>query len=235
MEKSNESYLRWVHRFGRTGTTILIIYILMIPTIICAIYDIFPPISSVILGGIGVFALFIPIGIAEVLSYTPLLGSSCYLTFTTGNVLNLKLPCVINAMKIANVEPNTPEGDAISTVAVALSSILTILIIALGVILLVPLQPLLQTDSVQQATTYMLPALFGGLFLGFLGKGEGEYIVKRKSTAIILPVLLVSLAAKLGILKSGLEGVAIIVMLPITLLSARILWKKGVIEVEKRR
>lgn len=233
LARNDSWYFDWVHRFGRIGTIILIIYILLIPTVVCAVYDIFPPLSAVIIGGIGVFALFVPIGIAEVLSYTPILGSSCYLTMTTGNVLNLKLPCVLNALKIAKVDQNTPEGDAISTVAVAVSSILTIFIIAIGVVLLVPLQPLMQTNTVQQATAYMLPALFGGLFLGLLGKGEGEYVVRGKTTAIILPLILVTLGAKTGILQSGLEGVAIILMLPVTLICARILWKKGIIKVEE--
>lgn len=230
---NNDKYIDWVHRFGRIGTLIALLYMLAIPTIICAVYDCFPPISAIFKGGIGVLALFVPLGISEVLSFTPILGSSSYLTFLTGNIMNLKLPCVINAMKLSKVEQNTPEGDAIATVAVAASSILTMLVIALGVLLIVPLQPLLQTTVVQNATKYMLPALFGGMFLGFLGKGEGEYIIERKLLAIVLPVILVLLASFKGILTSGLEGVAIIFMLPITILSARILWKKGIIKVVK--
>lgn len=236
MEKTNikeDKYINWVHRFGRGGSLIAILYMLAMPTIICTVYDCFPPASAVFKGGIGVLALFVPLGISEVLSYTPMLGSSCYITFLTGNIMNLKLPCVINAMKLAKVEQNTPKGDAIATVAVAASSILTMLIIAIGVLLLTPLQPLLQTPVVQSATKYMLPALFGGMFLGFLGKGEGEYIIKNKLLSIVVPVILVLLASFSGILSSGLEGVAIILMLPVTLISARILWKKGIIQVVK--
>ncbi|MGL5693396.1 MAG: hypothetical protein ACRCXA_04910 [Peptostreptococcaceae bacterium] len=230
---NGDKYLNWTHKYGRIGLFIAILYLLAIPTIICIVYDCFPSVSDVIKGGIGVLALYVPIAIAEVISYTPILGSSCYITFLTGNILNLKLPCVINAMKIANVESNTVEGDAISTVAVAASSILTILIIAIGVIFLVPLQPLLQSDMVQTATKYMLPALFGGMFLGFMGKGDGEYIVENKLLSILIPIIIVSVGCISNILIPGVEGIIIIVMLPVTLISARVLWKKGIIRVVK--
>ena len=235
MEKNkSDDYTEWVHKFGRIGAGIAILYMLAIPTIISAVYDAFPPISAVVKGGIGVLALFVPLGISEVISYTPILGSSSYLTFLTGNILNLKLPCVINALKLSKVDQNTPEGDAIAAVAVAVSSILTMVIVMLGVLLIVPLRPVLETPMVQKATAYMLPSLFGGMFLGLLGKGDGEYVVEKKLLAIVLPVAIVSIATMLGVLKSGLEGIAIILMLPITLIVARILWKKGIIKVTKR-
>ncbi|MDK2868763.1 MAG: hypothetical protein PWP38_3078 [Clostridiales bacterium] len=226
-----DDYTNWVHRFGRTGALIAILYMVFIPIAIALAYDSFPPLSAILKGGIGVMALFIPIGISEVISYTPILGSASYLTFLTGNILNLKLPCVLNALKLAKADQNTPEGDAIATVAVAASSILTMLIIALGVLLLVPLQPLFQTAFVKSATSYMLPALFGGMFLGILGPEQGSFRIKNKLLIMIVPVVIVSITVITGILISGLEGVAILLMLPIAIGIARILWKKGIVQV----
>jgi len=229
-----DEYNNWVHRFGRIGGFIAIAYMLSIPFIIGIMYDALPTMSDVLKGGIGVLALFIPIGISEVISYTPILGSSSYLTFLTGNILNLKVPCVLNALKLSNTDQNTHEGDAIATVAVASSSILTMLIIMIGVLLIVPLRPVLESPVVSKATAYILPALFGSMLLGFIGKGSGEYIIENKLLAIVLPVIIVSLTTIFGILSPGLEGIAIILMLPITLVGARIMWKKGIIRVKKR-
>lgn len=229
-----DEYTDWVHRFGRIGALIILLYMIMIPTILSMVYNAFPTMSTIMKGSVGILALFIPLGISEVISYTPILGSSSYLTFLTGNILNLKLPCVLNALKLSKTEQNTPEGDAIATVAVASSSILTMIIIALGVVLLVPLQPLLQTPFIQKATSYMLPALFGGMFLGIIGKGTGKTYIKNKLLSIVIPIILVSVATASGILVGGMEGIAILIMLPVTIGVARILWKKGIIEVIKR-
>ncbi len=226
-----DKYLNWSHRFGRIGTLIALLYMIAVPLIVSSVYDIFPDLPMLALAGISVMAIFMPIGISEALSYTPILGSSTYLTFLTGNIMNLKLPCVINAQKLAKADQNTPEGDAIATVAVATSSILTVLIISLGALFLVPLQPILQAPVVQQATQYMLPALFGGLALGILASSEGKMQIKNKLLAVVIPVAIVSGLILAGIVLPGMEGILILAMLPITILSARIFWKKGLIRV----
>ena len=91
------------------------------------------------------FTMALAMRIAEIGSYTPILGYSSYLTFATGNLMNLKIHCVVNAQKLAKVESSTPEGDAISLIATAISSIVTIIILAVGLLLIVPLQVLRPT------------------------------------------------------------------------------------------
>lgn len=226
-----DDYTIWVNKFGRLGLLVAVIYMFAIPTILAVVYNAFPSMSAVLKGSVGILALFVPIAISEVISYTPILGSASYLTFLTGNILNLKLPLVLNAQKLTKTEQNTPEGDAIATLAVAASSILTMIIIALGVVLLVPLQPLLQNPVVESATTYMLPALFGGMFLGLLSKGEGKTYIKNKLLMIVVPVILVAAGAIVGVIKGGMEGIVILVMLPVTIGIARLLWKKDIIKV----
>lgn len=229
-----DQYINWVHKFGRIGSLIAILYMFAIPTILGLAYNIMPSIKEVAITTLPILLLFMPVGIAEILGYSPILGSASYLTFLTGNILNLKVPCVLNAQKLTKTEPNTPEGDAVSTLAVAVSSIITMIIIALGALLLVPLQPLLNNPFVHKATQYMLPALFGGMFLGIFGKGYGKKYVKNKTLVTIIPIMLISTLTITGVLKGGLEGIAIILMLPIIIGTARILWKKGIIDVVKK-
>ncbi|MBT4364792.1 MAG: hypothetical protein HOD17_09925 [Desulfobacteraceae bacterium] len=229
--KIEDKYSDSINRLGQMGILGAIAFMLGIPTIICAVYDIFPNFITVAKSSIGMFALFTPILVSEVFSYTPMLGSASYITFITGNIMNLKLPCALNSMNIAGVAQGTEEGDAVATFAVAVSSILTTLIIILGLILLVPLQPVLQMPAVQTATTYILPALFGGLALSMVaGDTGGDYVIKGKLLAGVLPFIII-FVLNMFIPIRGLEGVAILVMIPVTLFSAKFLYNKGIITV----
>lgn len=115
-----DPFQQWSHSKGRIGTLIMLIYMVAIPFIVLGYYDAIPSLGEVFnLATISILMIYIPVGISEALSYTPILGSSSYLTFLTGNIMNLKVPCAINALKLSETEQNTPEGDAIASVAVA--------------------------------------------------------------------------------------------------------------------
>ena len=137
--KQSDSYDRSIHRTGRLGSILAIAWMLGIPAVMCTVYHMFPSIPDLLLFGSGLLALYVPTAISEVITYVPMLGSASYITFITGNISNLKLPCALNALEMADVEQNTDAGDAVATVAVAVSSIVTTVIIVLGVLLLVPL------------------------------------------------------------------------------------------------
>jgi hypothetical protein len=173
----------------------------------------------------------VPTAIAEVGSYTPILGSSSYLTFATGNLMNLKMPCVLNAQKIAGVDQGTTEGDAIALIATAVSSIVTIVVMALGMLLIVQLQPLLENENVKTASDYIMPALFGCMALSLFGKGGGKTYVKNRLLSVALPAVLVSVLAIMGVATTGSASWLMLVMIPLSILCARILWKKGIIKV----
>ena len=93
-----------------------------------------------------------------------------YLSFLTGNVTNMKIPCVMNAKDIAGTQPGTAEHEIVSTISVATSAITTTLVIVAGVILLVPLQPVLQKPELLPAFNNVVPALFGALGLKYFAK-----------------------------------------------------------------
>ena len=52
----------------------------------------------------------------------------------------MKIPCAINARDLAGVKAGTKENEIVSTLSIAVSSLVTILVLALGVLLLQPLQ-----------------------------------------------------------------------------------------------
>ena len=226
-----DPFTEWAHKSGRIFMVLFIAYMLVIPFIVCTVYDCMPSFKMCLPGLIAITAIMGPASIAEVGSYTPILGSSTYLTFASGNVMNLKIPCIINAQQIAKVEPNTVEGDAVALIATAVSSAVTIIILAIGVVLLSFIKPVLENPYVVTASDYLLPALFGCMALGLLSSGNGKTKVKNHLLPALVPALLVTVLTVLGIGSTGLAGILIIVMIPVTILCARILWKKGIVKV----
>lgn len=236
--QSMDSFQAWSHKWGRIGTVIALIYMIALPFIVLAYYDSIPPLGDVFnLGTLSIMMIYIAVGISEALSYTPILGSSAYLTFITGNIMNLKLPCAVNAVKIANKQPNTPEGDAIASVGVAVSSIMTIIILALAALLSTWISPVFELPAVKTASGYIIPALFGSLTLGLFSSSNAGNKVVKNGIMGVLPVLIIITVLSIFVRVTsggslfGMVGFLILFMLPVALISSRIMWKKGIIKV----
>lgn len=231
----DRKYQDSVHRLGRIGILIGMLFMLGIPAAICMIFDVWPKSAGeVVTLVIPLLAMFIPTSIAEVLGYAPILGSSSYITFLTGNITNLKMPVVLNAQSLAEAMPGSEEGDTVAAIGVAVSSIVTTLIVAAGVLLMVPLAPILTSAPVQTASAYMLPALLGGLFLNFIGKDCGAYRADNKTLVLLIPFVLVFLWNLIRPVAPGKEGYVVIICMILNVLLAYILLKKGIIKMEKK-
>ena len=234
-----DPFQKWAHSYGRLGTFIALVYMIALPFIICVRYNCMPKVTDVFnISTVSILLIYIPVGLSEAVSYIPVLGSSSYLTFITGNIMNLKFPAAINAMKIADVEQNTPEGDVISTIGVAVSSILTVIILAIAAGLSGVIRPVFEIEAVKTASNYIIPALFGSMSLGLLGSSSGGDKIVKNGVMGVVPVLvlvtIISVAARVvgaGGALLGMIGILIIVMIPIAILSSRIMWKKGIITV----
>lgn len=233
-----DSFQTWAHRWGRIGTLIALIYMIALPFVVLGVYGCIPSFGEVInLGTVSILMIYIPVGLSEAISYTPILGSSSYLTFITGNIMNLKLPCAVNAMKLTKKEPNTPEGEAISSVAVAVCSIMTVVILALAALLSTWISPIFELPSVKTASNYLIPALFGSLTLGLFGStNTGKKVVKNGVMGVVPVIVIISLIALAARITSGASlfgmiGFLILFMLPVAIISSRIMWKKGIIKV----
>ena len=130
----------------------------------------------------------------------------------------MKIPCAMNSRDIAGTEVGTPENEIISTLSIATSAIVTTLVIVAGVILLVPLQPVLQNEALLPAFNNVVPALFGALGL--------KYFAKSPQIAIIPVALMTALC----IFVPSMIGQTSILMIPcgaLALLIGFILFKKG--------
>ncbi|MCT4563310.1 MAG: hypothetical protein N4A68_03140 [Maledivibacter sp.] len=211
-----------IHRMGRISGSIVLFLIVLAPASVCIYFNIFPPIAGLLKGTAMVCIIYIPICIAEFATYTPMLGSNAsYLVFVTGNLTNLKIPCALMAMDNADVKPQSDEGEVIAAIAVAVSSIVTIIIVFIGMLLVVPLRPLLNSPELKPAFDNILPALFGAL---------GVYWIQKQWKLAIVPIIIVILIYLIFNLPSGVEGVLIPIMGVISVISARIMYKKGFVK-----
>ena len=228
------SYLNSAHPLGRIGALISILFMVGIPIVICVVYDVIPSFNEVITTAVGLLAVYVPTALSEFVSYTPMLGTACYITFITGNVGNMKIPCALNAMEMTDSPLGTERGDTVSAIAVSVSSMVTMAIIALGVVLLVPLQPILQNPTVQVATSFMLPALFGSMVVTNVANNKsGEYRIKNRVLTMLAPMACVIAFHYLVMPINGKEGYTMIATIPLTIALAYIMYRTGIVKVEK--
>ncbi len=208
-----------LHTIGRIMMISAILLLVAVPFAIGAIYDGHIDTKGFLAGFLNVAVIYVPVAVVEFLVYTPMLGvGGSYISFITGNVTNMKIPCAINARDIAKTEVGTPENEIISTISTATSAIVTTVVILAGVILLVPLRPVFESDVLRPAFDNVVPALFGALAL--------KYYLKGPKIAIA-PVLIMSL---LCIFVPAMINETSILIIPsggLALLIGFILFKKG--------
>ena len=228
-----EPYFEEMHRKGIILTINSLILFVGLPTITCIVYDIMPNFGTVIATGIGLIAIFVPTGIAEMFGEVPIMGSSYYLACLTGNILNLKLPSAINAIKVSGFKQGTKEADVVVGIAIAVSSLITLVILALGVILLMPLESFMTSEAIGIAASNVLPALFGCLVLGFIGNdvGGGITIKGRLKAAIVPFIFFIVLYLLISDLYEAFEGFLMIIGIGMVYLITKKMYKAGKIEV----
>lgn len=173
MMKKERTYTDKIHLWGAIWSVAALLVLFSVPFIFSVHYDAFPELKTLLKALSTVIAVYWTTAIIEVVTYTPMLGAGgTYLSFLSGNITNLKLPCAMNAMERANVRANSEEGEVISTISIAASSITTTVIIAVGVLLFAPVLPkiLAEGSVIKPAFEYVVPALFGALGASYFAK-----------------------------------------------------------------
>ena len=214
-----EAYNERTHLFGRIACVITLVMLIGVPFVMGAYLGAMPNLVAVGRGFLACGIVWMVSCIAEYLVYTPMLGAGGgYLAFITGNLINMKIPCAMNARDMVDAKTGTPENEIISTLSIATSSLVTILVLAAGVVALIPLQPVLQAPALQPAFDNVVPALFGAM----------AYKYYRGNMKIaVLPLLLM---AVLFILVPSLTGSTSFMVLPsgaVAIGVAFLLHKKG--------
>ena len=207
------------HRLGRLVTVVALVLLIGAPFVIGLYLGVMPDLSAAAKAFLAVGLVYLVSGIVEYLIYVPMLGAGgSYLAFITGNLINMKVPCAINARDIVGVKSGTPENEILSTLSIATSSLVTILVLAAGVILMIPLQPVLQSEALRPAFDNVVPALFGAMACKY-------YRMNRPVALIVLAFMTLLFA-----LVPSLIGSMSMMVIPSGALAiglAFLLWKKN--------
>ncbi len=215
-------YMDSVHRDGTIWNLVIMGILLLFPVIIGLVFKAMPDWAGVGKGLLATAPMYWAVGVVETITFIPMLGAGgSYLSFVTGNISNLKLPCALNALQNAGVKAQSEEGEVISTISIAVSSIVTTVIIILGVILIIPLTPILENPVLEPAFAQLLPALFGALGVVFVSKNW--------KIAIAPIVLMLILFIFVPAINTSTVGIMVPVGVVVTVIVSRILYKKGLL------
>ena len=211
-------YIEKLHRHGRRFMIISTVLMLLVPFVFSWINNAWPTWDLIVKGFMTVGAIYIPIGIIETLNYAPMLGvGATYISHVTGNISNMKLPAALSAIKQANVEPGSDEAEIIATLSVASSSIVTTIIIFVGVVLLLPYLGIVQ-EFLGPVTDYLVPAIFGALGLVF---------VVRHWKLTIVPLTVMLLLFAFVVKDPTIQPVFVPIASLLSMVTARWMFKKG--------
>jgi len=210
-----------IHKSGVRWFIGVYICIYLFPIVTSAYFNAWPTWQMLLGAAIGVVPTYWAVGIVEAFTYMPMLGAGgSYIGFITGNMVNLKVPVAVNAMEALEVKQGTEEGDVISTIAIAVSSIVTVIIVSVFVVLMVPLSPVFSNPVLTPAFSNVVPSLFGGMMVAYIAK----------CAKVAVPVIL--LGAVLFVAVPALAGVYPLILPVFALLAigyARILYRRNLI------
>ena len=208
-EQYYDAYIKKTHVLGRLVSWVSLALLLGAPFVIGLILGALPDLGAVGRGFLSVGLVWTVSSVVEFLVYTPMLGAGgSYLAFITGNLINMKIPCAMNAKELVNAKSGTPENEVIATLSIATSSLVTILVLFLGVLLLIPLQPVLQSPALQPAFANVVPALFGAMAYKYFRKDPALALVPLLAmTALFTLIPSLTASTSFMIIPSG--GLAI--------------------------
>ena len=204
-----EDYNERTHLLGRVLMGIGLVMLLAAPFAMGAALDARPDMGAFWKGFAQIAVVYIPSCIVEFLIYTPMLGAGgSYLAFITGNLINMKIPCVLNSRDIVGAKAGTPENEIVSTLSIAASSLVTTLVICIGVLALIPLRPVLESPTLQPAFNNVVPALFGAMATKYFRKGR-QLVAIPLALMTVLFVCVPSLISNVGTLMLIAGAIAI--------------------------
>ena len=215
-----KDYYTSIHRFGRWSTLAAIALMFMVPLGTTLFYKVQLNPSAIFAAAAQLCIVFIPTQLVEVISFSPVLGSGgTYLSFITGNVMNMKLPAAASGHRLMNVEPHSDEGEVVSVLSIGMSSVTTTLIIFAGMFLFTPFIHYLDNPVLKPGFNSVMPALLGTMLL--------PYLRKNFSLAIVPFVIATVAGAILSTAAYGqVQGYLLLVTMILSVATAVLLTKK---------
>ena len=227
---ASQSYLNSTHRLGRVSGIIAVLLILMVPAVITFVYrnqitlDMPKTMSAII----TLTAIYGVVSVVEVVSFCPFLGTGgTYLSFITGNIMNMKLPVAMNSLRVNKLDRDSEEAEVVTTLAIGASSLVTTFILFLGMLFLGNLLvPIITGPELAPAFNNVTPALTGAL--------AAPYFVKNKKLSIPTVIAGCVLYLVMGYsFMSGNYSYLMLAFIVISFLCYLLLYKVGFVKEEK--
>lgn len=154
-------------------------------------YGVFPPLPMALKAWGLVAAAFGAFYIVEPISYYATLGlSGTYLSFLSGNIANLRLPCAAMAQEVTEAKSGTPEAEIVATLGITGSIITNLIGVTLAAFIGAALIRIFPPVIANAFKVYTVPAIFGAVF--------GQFTLRYPKVAVFgigIPLLL------MGVLK----------------------------------
>ena len=192
------SFIPYIIRWGKRLNSIGIILVFG-PCIVLAVMGILPPWDALVTGLAIQIPAVMSAYIYEPISFFPVLGiPGTYMSFLSGNISNLRVPASSIAQSAAGVKEGSDEGTIISTIGIAVSTYVNIIILTIGVVLGANILTRMPPE-VTAALNLLLPALFAALL--------ANYTMQKPKLAIIsIPLSLLMVALTKGGALNFLPG-----------------------------
>lgn len=185
--KKTQNFNDWVHSFGMISSLVLLVAMTAYPIIISMVYGVWPNLKQLWPGVVAVILFMAPWWPGETIGYMSIMGpGALYMSYITGNVTNLRMPATVGTINALGIEPNSEKCHTMAIIVCGASIITSIAVLAIGVVLAVPLKPVLELEALQPALNYVVPALFGGLVAQTVLKGARKFVLWLIPLAICL-------------------------------------------------
>ncbi|MDD4552143.1 hypothetical protein RBH88_00990 [Aminobacterium sp. MB27-C1] len=205
----------------------------IIPTLMCFLpniylylrYGAFPPVSVALKSWGMIAAIFGAFYVVEPVSYYPILGlTGTYISFLSGNIGNLRVPCSAVAQEVVGVEAGSPEAEIVSTLGLTGSVVTNLFFTTLAAIAGTALLAVFPEPIAIAFKQYTVAAIFGAVF--------GQFTLKYPKLAvagIAIPLLIYIVAPKIGLGFLTQTWIVIVASVFGTIAVGRLLYKKGLL------
>ncbi len=176
-----DNYIPSINKLGKLIGTLSIFVIFLPVLIVTFVFDVFPDKEPLIVAVTAQLSINAVWWFIEPISFYPILGiPGTYISFLSGNISNLRIPCAAAAQKATNVEPGSDESTIVATLGVGASVFVNTILLIIAVIIgskVLSSLPAQVVDSLY----FLLPALFGAVF--------AQFAIDDKITGIVAMVL----------------------------------------------
>ncbi len=180
-------YFPQAHRIGLVSSLLHVVIFFLPPLYLMVVHGLPAEWGKILRGAAATWSFSLPFWFIEPVSYFLVLGiCGTYISFLAGNISNFRLPVSAVAQEVAQVREGSPEGEIVSTLAIAATQVMITLSALSGAIFVSAIVRLLPAPIVA-AFDWLLPSIWGAIFVQF-GLRNWRYAVVALTASILVVV-----------------------------------------------